>query len=307
MRELRAETQKRGQQPKAAADLTAGESARTAAELTAGESARTAAELTAGERAKTAADGTDRESADKIRRLMSMRLRTVAGMVRGGGCLADIGTDHAYVPVFLVASGQFERALALDINAGPLERARENIREARLENRIRTRLSDGMAALNPGEASTAVIAGMGGALTVRILEKDPKVTASLEELVLQPQSEIFRVRTWLWQYGWYIDDESMVLEDGKYYPVMRAVHDVEMAEQQAWEDHVRRGLSSCFGPKLLESKDEVLKSYLEWEKQVKEDVLRQLDSPTSEGAMLRRKQVEAELERNREAWNRIRG
>ena len=123
MRELRAETQKRGQQPKAAAELTAGESARTAA------------------------DGTDRESADKIRRLMSMRLRTVAGMVRGGGCLADIGTDHAYVPVFLVASGQFERALALDINAGPLERARENIREARLENRIRTRLSDGMAAL----------------------------------------------------------------------------------------------------------------------------------------------------------------
>ena len=136
-------------------------------------------------------------------------------MVTEGSSLADVGTDHGYIPIALVQTGKVSRAIAMDINKGPLERAALHIREQHLEDRITTRLSDGMTALKEGEADTVLIAGMGGALTVHILEGGAHCLASVKELILQPQSEIWLVREWLCEHGYKITDEDIVLDEGK--------------------------------------------------------------------------------------------
>lgn len=151
--------------------------------------------------------------------VLSQRLQNVAMLVTEGNRLADVGTDHAFVPIFLVEAGRIPSAIAMDVNRGPLMRAREHIRQHALEDKIETRLSDGLESLGTDEADTILIAGMGGALTVRILEQG-KVLCDGRELVLQPQSETEKVRRYLEEAGFRILQERMVLEDGKYYPMM---------------------------------------------------------------------------------------
>ncbi|MCC8163549.1 MAG: class I SAM-dependent methyltransferase [Lachnospiraceae bacterium] len=168
----------------------------------------------------------------KIR--LSDRMERLAGYVTEGNRLVDIGTDHAYLPIALVQAGRIPAAIAADVNEGPLLRADEHIRAAGLDGQIVSRLSDGFARIRPGEADTAVIAGMGGQLVRRILEGGAHCLASVSELVLQPQSEICLVRGWLEEHGFYITDEDIVLEDGKYYPMFRAGHgSPETAAKQA--------------------------------------------------------------------------
>ena len=101
---------------------------------------------------------------------ISERLRTAAGLIGEGERLADVGTDHGYVPIYLVERKRIPSAIAMDIRTGPLERAREHIRMYGMEDYIQTRLSDGVAALKPGEADAILIAGMGGGLVIHILE-----------------------------------------------------------------------------------------------------------------------------------------
>ena len=128
---------------------------------------------------------------------LSRRLRMNASFVTPGNRLADVGTDHGYIPIALRLEGVIPSALAMDINPGPLERAKEHIRQFDLETDIHTRLSDGVQALCPGEADSVLIAGMGGLLMVRILENGQGVLAGCRELVLQPQSDIRSVRAYL--------------------------------------------------------------------------------------------------------------
>ena len=122
----------------------------------------------------------------------------VAGMVTGRGTLADIGTDHAFLPIELIRQEKICHAIAMDINQGPLKAAKEHIAACGYENQIETRLSDGMAALAPGEACSAVIAGMGGALTVHILTEGKEKAGQMKELILQPQSELWKFACSLW-------------------------------------------------------------------------------------------------------------
>ncbi len=152
---------------------------------------------------------------------LSKRLRAVADFVTPQGRLADVGTDHAYVPICLMEEKKISGAVAMDIVDGPLQRARENIAAHHLETQIETRKSDGLEALRPGEVDTIVIAGMGGLLICRILEQGREVAATVPEWVLEPQSDTDKVRAYLLEQGYHICDEDMVLEDGKYYPVLQ--------------------------------------------------------------------------------------
>ncbi len=102
---------------------------------------------------------------------LSKRLERIASFVQPGSRVADIGTDHGYVPIWLVQKGVCPSALAMDVRKGPLERAEEHVEEVGLSGKIELRLSDGLAKLKAGEADTVVIAGMGGKLTCRILEQ----------------------------------------------------------------------------------------------------------------------------------------
>ena len=121
---------------------------------------------------------------------ISRRLQSVAAFVEIGKTLADVGCDHGYIPIYLLQKKKIEKAIAMDINQGPLMRAQEHIYEWGLENYISTRLSDGVGALKPNEAESVVIAGMGGPLMEKILTEGESVLSTVQELVLQPQSEI---------------------------------------------------------------------------------------------------------------------
>ena len=237
---------------------------------------------------------------------LSKRLRAVADLVPGGTVLADVGTDHAYIPIALVEEGKIPRALAMDINQGPLMRAEENIKAHGLEEKIETRLSDGLEKMRKGEAETILIAGMGGLLTVRILSSKREVSGGTT-LVLQPQSDLPSVRGWLAEEGYVITAEELVLEDGKYYPMMRAQKCGEMSEAKEQRKNVD-GLSfKCeagkekeeqelrYGPLLLEKKHPLLAGYLDREETLYRNVLTSLEGKDTEGAVARRAEIAYEL------------
>ena len=187
---------------------------------------------------------------------LSKRLQAVADLVTPGNRLADIGTDHGYVPIWLYEQGRIPFALAMDLREGPLQRAAEHIRMHGLDAKIKTRLSDGLEKLFPGEADSIVIAGMGGMLVVKILSQGQKVLSSVKELILQPQSDLDAVREYLHRTGFVIVKEDMIFEDGKYYPMMKAVHGENTDDRKIW---------FLYGRLLLENRHPVLKSYLEKE------------------------------------------
>ncbi len=174
--------------------------------------------------------------------------------------MADIGTDHGWVPIALCKKGICSRALALDVAIGPLERATTHIAEAGLSDRIETRLSNGLEALIPGEASTILIAGMGGALMVEILEKGRKVVQETEELILSPHSEWKKVRQYLEQAGLAITEEKMLEEEGKLYLLMRILPKQPPAPPSP---PLTKELAYTFGACLLLQKDPVLLQFVE--------------------------------------------
>ena len=164
---------------------------------------------------------------------LSRRMKAVASMVTAGYTLCDVGTDHGYVPIALVQGNIIPKAIAVDINKGPLERANEHIRANGLTEQITTRLSNGLEAIHDGEVDSIVIAGMGGELVIHILTAGETVCRSAKELILQPQSEVSKVREYVRNTGYKIVDEDMILEDGKYYPMFRCV---PCADNSAWDN-----------------------------------------------------------------------
>lgn len=151
------------------------------------------------------------------------RLQAVADFVPQGSRVADIGTDHGYLAVELVKSGKAKFVVASDKNTGPYEAAVRTVRENGLaDNVISVRLGDGLKRLKPGEVDTVCIAGMGGALMIDILEASPEVARQLDTLILQPQSAAPELRRWIYRKHWHIEDESLVLDDGRIYEIIMA-------------------------------------------------------------------------------------
>lgn len=153
---------------------------------------------------------------------LSKRLEAVAGMVTEGNIVCDVGCDHGFVSIYLVQKNISPRAIAMDVNNGPLQAAKEHILDYGLQSYIETRLSNGVEALKAGEADSLICAGMGGRLVIRILEAGKSKIQSMKEIILQPQSEIPSVREYLRKEGYRIVDENMILEEEKFYPVIKA-------------------------------------------------------------------------------------
>lgn len=237
---------------------------------------------------------------------LSKRLLAVSEMVSSGFCLADIGTDHGYIPIYLIEKGRIPSAIAMDVNRGPLERARIHIREHGLEDRIQTRLSDGLEKLDPGEADTVLIAGMGGMLTIRILEEGRDALESVRELILQPQSDIREVRAFLEKSGYRIDEENMIEEDGKIYPMMRAVKSGREgnAESDTGDGTHMTELELRYGPVLLKKDNPVLQKYLGRERRLLLRVRDKLLDEKGTEARKRLEEIETELVLNEAAGRR---
>ena len=227
---------------------------------------------------------------------LSKRLYAVASLVTEGASVADIGTDHGYIPIYLVQHQISDRVIAMDINRGPLERAREHIAEEGLADKIETRLSDGCEALKVGEVDTIITAGMGGGLVIKILTDYPDITESLDTFILQPQSEIQKVRQYLNEHGFYIEKENMVLEDGKYYPMMKVRHADVAKEVETYTSS-----EYLYGKRLLEMRHPVLLEYLNREMSLKLSILEKLKCQDGERIEGRVREIEKEIEDIRQA------
>lgn len=230
-------------------------------------------------------------------KVLSERLQAIANMVTPGRVMADVGCDHGFVSIYLVQKEICPRVIAMDVRKGPLEGAVEHVAQAGLEGRIELRLSDGITELEPGEASGVIIAGMGGRLMQQILDKEPEKTASFQEMILQPQSELKQFRQFLRKKGWVSVEEKIILEDGKYYFPMKVI------KAKDWETNKLpeiQELEDTFGPLLLKEKSALFIEYLNWELHTYQGVLENLRKNSSE-ARARMEEVEMEIAKIKKA------
>ena len=151
--------------------------------------------------------------------LLQPRLQAIADLVPCGGRLADVGTDHAYLPVYLMQQNRIPWAIATDIHPEPLERGRRTARSCGMDTRISFRLCDGLTAVLPEEVDTVVIAGMGGETIAAILDAVPWTREKC--LLLQPMSRSEFLRPWLAGNGYTVVGESLVRDKGYIYPILR--------------------------------------------------------------------------------------
>ena len=153
--------------------------------------------------------------------MITERLRCILNYV-SSEVIADIGTDHAYIPIELVKKNRVKRAIAADINEGPLKIAQKNIKSEGLSDRIETRLGSGISVLEKSEAGQIIIAGMGGELIEFIIKSDIEI-AKGSELLLQPMNNQYELRKFLMYNGFKIIDEDIAVEGFKVYNIMRVV------------------------------------------------------------------------------------
>lgn len=226
--------------------------------------------------------------------VLSKRLTTIASFVEPGSRVADVGTDHGYVPIYLVKKEIAASAIAMDVRTGPLSRAAEHVKEYGLEDRIELRLSNGLDALCPGEADTVIISGMGGPLIVEILTRGSAVAAEAPRLVLSPQSDIPGVRVFLRENGYRIDREAFIRDQGKYYTIMSVSHG---------NTRPGRYIDDLYGKYLLDHGDPTLQEYLTREIARYEGILPGLLASPKEETRQTGQQIQADLAYMRQAMN----
>lgn len=234
--------------------------------------------------------GKERGKPEPLR--LSKRLQLVASFVQEGSRIADIGTDHGYVPIYLARTGRIRSAIAMDVGKEPLARAKEHIEAYWGTGKaagpaatvtaacpITTRLSDGLKELRAGEADTVIMAGMGGELETHIMEEGRRLWDSIDRWILSPQSDLDKVRRFLAENGFSIGREAMVKDSGKFYTVMLATRGRMEYENQA---------QYLYGKLLIEQRDEVLKEYLRREQNRVEKILAELTEGNADGNFARR-------------------
>lgn len=217
---------------------------------------------------------------------LSIRLSALADFVPQGSKVIDVGTDHAYIPIYLMTTQKATACLATDINKGPLEKAASNIAHYGITG-IRLKQTDGLLGLEEEDADVVMISGMGGFLIVDILSKASLLIEHIEQLILQPQQDIEVVRKYLHQIGFRIQDETFVEDEEKYYTVISAVKGKEVygSEQEY-----------LYGKKLIEKKDPTFKKWVLYKLAKQTTIYQALLEKDSQSVNKRKQELEKEIE-----------
>ncbi len=185
--------------------------------------------------------------------MLSKRLQKVADTVNKSNIVADIGTDHAYVPIYLVKNKVANKAIAADISQGSCKKAQLNVNNKHLNHLIDVRCGNGLEVIKDDEIiDTIIIAGMGGLMTISVLESNKKAVNNARQLVLQPQKDIYKVRQYVHSIGYKITNETMLVDNNKYYNIINAEKGIEKYTE----------LEYLFGKILIENKSIILKEYV---------------------------------------------
>lgn len=229
---------------------------------------------------------------------LSSRLQAVTDMVTKGHSVADVGCDHAYISIYLIENEISEKVIAMDVNKGPLEIAKNNIEEKGYGQIIQSRLSDGLEGLSKNEVETIIIAGMGGALTCKILKEGIEKLRTTKELVLQPQSEFDMVRKFLEEINFQIIKEKMLIDDEKYYLVIKAKNNNREESTKpyfAQSPKLDKEVYYLYGKYLLENKDPILQQFLLNQKQANKKIKDKLKETNTENSRKRMVEINRQL------------
>ncbi|GFN24272.1 MAG: SAM-dependent methyltransferase [Thermoanaerobacteraceae bacterium] len=207
-------------------------------------------------------------------------------MVPGGKALADIGTDHAYLPIYLVGEGHSPRAVGIESRPGPYQNALANVAAAGLSHRIDIRLGWGLKPLKPGEVEVITMAGLGCSTMRAILSASPDILNTIRHLILQPQGQEENLRRWLAGTGWRLVDEDLIWDRERYYVVL------------AWEPGPSPAFSRAeweVGPLLMAKGHPLLPGYLDGRLRQLQRVREGLAQSRRPEAVARRREIEEKI------------
>ena len=183
------------------------------------------------------------------------RLLKISSLVDEWKKVADIGTDHGYIPVYLLKNNKIDYAILADVNKGPLENAKKEVRHNKLDDKVDLRLGSGLEVLNQNEVDEVIIAGMGGMLISELLEAKKSVSQTVDKLILQPMQAQNELRKYLYNNGYEILNEVLVKEDFRIYEIIVAKYtgkNTEVSDDIYYE----------VGNKLIENNDKLLNEFI---------------------------------------------
>lgn len=219
---------------------------------------------------------------------LSIRLGKTASMVEPCRCVADIGTDHAYIPIYLVKKGICGRAIASDINRGPIKKAERNVSLHGLEDRIECRIGPGLNTLKSGEADVAIIAGMGGNLIRDILEERLDLFREFSYVILQPVQNPEVLREYIYKKGYDIIDEELCIDENKYYEIIKIRYGEKIYDTEDIFFEVSE--------KLYREKHPEIKDFIEHKRDKYRKILGKIQDDTAT-ALERKRELEQKLKR----------
>lgn len=235
---------------------------------------------------------------------ISKRLKTIAKYIPIGSRVADIGSDHALLPVYLVKNKIVMHAIAGELHTGPYQAAVNQVKNAGLEKKIEVRQGDGLSVITPAEVDCIVIAGMGGKLICKILDEGVAKLEDVRYLVLQPNVGEHEVRNWLIKQGWYLQDETILEEESHIYEVLFAVKhpDEKNLNHQLYHHYnLPCGLSVKdsdlirLGPHLLRKSSELFIKKWKMELSKRKRIVQQMKQSSLQQAQLKKEQFEQEI------------
>lgn len=213
---------------------------------------------------------------------LSRRLQAIADFVPQNTIVGDIGTDHGYIPVYLIEKGIAKKVIGTDLSPNSLEKINQFVKDRRLENHIDIRLGNGLEVLKPFEIDTLIIAGMGGLLIRDILDKDREKRDSITNFILQPNIATKELRKYLYENNFEIVDEKLVKEDNKFYEIIYA---------KKGKSHVKDNIYYEIGEKLIVEDNPILKEFLEEKIKIINKILQELKDKKTERSEERRKEL----------------
>ena len=229
---------------------------------------------------------------------LSLRLITIKNFVKENSIVADIGTDHGYIPGYLIENNISKKVIATDISKGSLDKAIEYIEKIGYKEYIDTRLGNGLEVLKPYEVDTVIIAGMGGLLIKDIIERDLEITKTINNFIFQPMGAAEELRKYLYENNFKIIDEKIIKEDGKYYEIIYVSRGKDYIEDEIYYE---------ISKKLLDKKDPVLREFIEFKINKTEEILKELEKNHTEKTAKRKEDLFSRLKKYKEAKNSYEG
>lgn len=224
---------------------------------------------------------------------LSKRLQQIADWVPIGAKVADIGTDHAQLPIYLIESGKSSYCIGVELHEGPYQRARGQVEKAKLQDQIEIRRGDGLTPILPGEVDLITIAGMGGALISHILTAGNEKLYGVNHLILQPNIDAETLRRFGYYNGWILNNEEIVEEGGEFYEILLFEPGEGRSPYQKNPNPVEA--QWLFGPYLLQRRGEVFMKKWNKEKEKIEKILRSLDRGKSHSVQKKKEEFLTQL------------